>query len=87
MKTLVKKDKEIAYHPEFGDYGIIELWMIEPSLLPDAPQGSFSIVKEIVPYKLNKFQKFIIGFKQFKLALSFWKEGKTLPYHKFWTIL
>ena len=47
MKTLFKKDKEIAYHPEFGDYGIIELWMIEPSLLPDAPQGSFSIVEEI----------------------------------------
>jgi hypothetical protein len=65
MKTLIKQDSQILYHPEFDYYGIPQIFKIDEN-----HNSSFSMVKEIIPHNVNIIQKIIIGFQQIKSSFN-----------------
>lgn len=82
MKTLIQQGSQVLYHPEFDDYGILQIFKIN-----EENELSFSMVKELIPHKVNILQKIIIGYRQIHTAFNLWKNKENHSMEKFWCLL
>jgi hypothetical protein len=81
MKTLIKQDNQVLYHPEFDDYGTLQIFRI------DGNEPTICLVKELIPHKTNILQKIIIGYKQINTAFTLWRKRQNHSLEKFWCLL
>jgi hypothetical protein len=82
MKTLIQQDSQVLYHPEFDDYGILQIFKINKE-----NELSFSMVKELIPHKVNMLQKIMIGYRQIHTTFNLWKNKENHSMEKFWCLL
>ena len=81
MKTLIKQDNQVLYHPEFDDYGTLQIFRI------DGNEPTICLVKKLIPHNPNTFQKILIGYIQMYVAFNLWRKRQNHSLEKFWCLL